>query len=182
MKENSIKHNIFKFFLEKYRKKHHLDQDFFQLNLLKASKNFKSDFSFQNYFHGTKNQEVVVSSVVSVTFAKSNTRVSFFSSCGSLLFSCSSGSVGLKGKQKLDRKTAVRKILFRLSEAIKKDRRKFNPVALHTKNVGRGLAFLLKTVSLFFGVSSIKSYDNSPYNGCRKKKLRRKKLAKQIRR
>ena len=119
-------------------------------------------------------------SVVSFKFSHSNTLFSVATSCGKTVFSGSAGSLGLKGKQKTNRQVAVKKISRTLKE-IYPFLIEFSPaVALHLVNVGSSKSFIVRTLKSFFLITSIKSFDLVPYNGCRKKKVRRKKIVMQL--
>lgn len=113
--------------------------------------------------------------VLLLKFSQSNTLFSVLTSSGKTIFSGSSGSLGLRGKQKTNRQLAVRKIARTLKE-VHPFLIEFGPLsALHIVNVGPSRSFVIKTMKQFFLLTSIKSFDLVPYNGCRKKKMRRKK-------
>lgn len=118
-----------------------------------------------------------VSFILLVSFSQTNTRVTLLSSNGSLVFSQSSGGAGLEGKQKTNRKLSLKKLFFSLQDSLKKSIGYKTPIALHLKNVGGELKYITKIAEKLFFIRSIKSYDNVPFNGCRKKKIRRKKHA-----
>lgn len=121
-----------------------------------------------------------VAAVLRITFTQSNTWLAFSDSLGHVLFSRPSGVVGLKGKSKLNRHLAVKKLMLNLNkqEALTE----YGSVALHMRNVGTRGASILKTVKAFAAVTSVKTYDAVPFNGCRKKKLKRKKISNIVKR
>ena len=118
--------------------------------------------------------------IIHIKFSNSNTLVSVLTTSGKTLMSLSSGALGLKGKQKSNRQMAVKKIALALNY-IKPDTSKLEPfTALHLVNVGTYRNFISKELSKNFLIISVKSFDLPPYNGCRKKKMRRKKLVVQL--
>lgn len=121
-----------------------------------------------------------VAAVLRITFTQSNTWLAFSDSLGHVIFSKPSGVVGLKGKSKLNRHLAVKKLMLNLNkqEALTE----YGPVALHMRNVGTRGTSIFKTVKAFAAVASVKTYDTVPFNGCRKKKLKRKKISNIIKR
>jgi len=131
---------------------------------------------------GLKFEEANTSGIILITFSQINTRVNFLDSSGKILFSQSPGSVGLKSRQKKNRKLTVKKLLSSLNKTIPYLVEKKNPIALHLKNVGGELKYITKLVKECFLIHSLKSYENIPFNGCRRKKIRRKKYVKLIRR
>lgn len=114
---------------------------------------------------------------LSVKCTLSSTLVSATTSSGNPLFSFSSGLVGLKGKLKVDRQKAITGLLikaFRTLESVNLG--KNIPISLHLINVGKSTIVTIETTKILFLVVSIKSLERPPYNGCRKKKMRRKKV------
>ena len=118
--------------------------------------------------------------VISLKFSRSNTLFSVTTSAGETVFSGSAGSLGLRGKQKTNRQIAVKRIVKLLKEVYPL-LLGFAPLsALHVINVGTHRSFIVKIMTQVFLVTSIKSFDLIPYNGCRKKKVRRKKVVPQL--
>lgn len=128
-----------------------------------------------------KKVELTVSYVLIVLFSKKkNTRVVLLTASGKLIGSYSSGFVGLKGKEKLNRNLALRKIFLILKKSAPIITN--TPISLHLHNASHSVNSIIKLASQFFLVTSVKLFDMKPYNGCRKKKLRRKKFSQQIKR
>ena len=128
-----------------------------------------------------ENVESAVSYVIIVLFSKKkNTRVIVLTSSGKLINSYSSGLVGLKGKEKLARNLALKKIFLSCKKSAPIITN--TPISLHLYNASHSLSSIVKLASQFFLVTSIQLFDMKPYNGCRKKKLRRKKFSQQIKR
>lgn len=126
--------------------------------------------------------ELNVTYTLAVVFSLRNTRVMLLSSSGRLIRSYSGGFAGFKHQKKTSRQLVVRKILASLKPTYFNNVANFNTVSLHLYNVGDKKSSIVKLVSQFFLVVSIKLFNSIPYNGCKKKKLRRKKFSRQIRR
>lgn len=122
--------------------------------------------------------EFYVRSILLISFSKSNTNVTLLTSSGKILFSQSAGCVGLVGKQKRNRQLAVRQLLRLLKEKldILFPNEEFLPISLQLSRVGSSKQALIKLASSFFVISSLKLLNLTPFNGCRKKKLKRKKF------
>ena len=54
------------------------------------------------------------------------------------------------------------------------------PVALHLNNVNFYQNLIVNKLKQTFYIKVIKSFNQAPYNGCRKKKVRRKKYTKKF--
>lgn len=126
--------------------------------------------------------ELNVTYILVVVFSLKNTRVLLLNSSGQLIRSYSGGFAGFKNQQKTARQLVVRKILALLKPMYLNNVVDSTTVSLHLYNVGDKKSGIVKLVSQFFLVSSIKLFNSIPYNGCKKKKLRRKKFSRQIRR
>ena len=87
-----------------------------QINLLKKSKekNYKS-LGVQNVnalrTNETNQQDLLVMYIVNITFSKANTTIHVSDIKGNMKLFYSSGSVGLVGKQKKNRRIAVSKLI-----------------------------------------------------------------------
>ena len=124
---------------------------------------------------------LTVTYIIIVLFSKKkNTRVVVLTASGKLIGSYSSGFVGLKGKEKLSRSLVLRKIFLILKKSAPILTR--TSISLHLYNASYDVSSTIKLASQFFLVTSIKLFDMKPYNGCRKKKLRRKKFSQRIKR
>lgn len=120
-----------------------------------------------------------VSNIITISFLKANTIIHLSDSKGKILCFFTAGNVNLSGKQKTKRGLAVLKLMALMSK-------KFYylilkaPVALHLNNVVSHKSLIVKKLKEKFFIKVIKSFNLIPYNGCRKKKLRRKKKIKNI--
>lgn len=116
--------------------------------------------------------------VVSVVFLKSNTFIHISDSKGKLLYSANSGIVNLSGKQRKKRSVSISRLInlmFRKVDFVQN-----NPVAVHFYNVNYHKLLVIKKLKTIFFIKTIKSFNLIPFNGCRKKKIRRKKFSKPI--
>lgn len=119
--------------------------------------------------------EANVSYLVSVVFSRSNTRLTLSTSSGKLLFSQSAGAVGFKSSQKKNRIETLKKMLTKLNEEFDNSAYERLPACLQLSRVGVSKLPVVRLVKRFFLIASLKSFNSVPYNGCRKKKPRRKK-------
>ncbi len=87
----------------------------------------------------------------------------------------SAGLLNLKGKQKTIRKVVLIK-LFNLLNLLKLKFIKNSPIALHLKNVGSNKFLILKKLKQKFFIKIIKTFELNAYNGCRKKKEKKKRI------
>ena len=174
IKSNKRKSVIFNFIRikKKYIKKlvnsisivDHLKKKFYQSLHLFLSNNYLLKYK----------KDFLVSYVIYFCFSKSNTMLHISDATGSLKVSCSAGLIDLQGKQKVVRRLALTRF-FNILFLSKSKFLKKNPVALHFKNVNNSNKFLIvnKLKRKLF-IKIIKTFNLDPYNGCRKKKERRK--------
>lgn len=97
-----------------------------------------------------------------------------------LLFSVTSGQLGLKGRQKKRKPTVFIQLLRHFLKQQLCNSVTNKPVAIHFKNVDHSS---IKTLTAFltknnFVIAVIKNFDNVPHNGCRPRKVKRKKRKK----
>jgi len=155
----------------------------FELSESELNKNIKlqSSLLFNDDLEKNKKnwgleQDFVISYIITITFSKTNTMIHVSDSLGNVKWFCSSGSLGITGKRKKQRRSVVLKLIFLL---IKKTDFLFSkPIALHLNNVSSYQTFIIKKLKKQFFIKIVKSYNQIPYNGCRQKKVRRKKYSK----
>lgn len=123
-------------------------------------------------------QDFMVVYVVNVSFLKANTTIHVSDIRGNLKLFFSAGSVDLAGKQKKNRRIAVSKLISLLLKKARGLSRK--PVALHLNNVNFYKNLIVRKLKRNFYIRIIKIFNQTPHNGCRKKKLRRKKYTKKF--
>lgn len=151
-----------KLFLQKLKNKIHEAQS------LKIKKIDTPNFTFFN------TNDLNIFYTITVSFLKANTTIQISSSCGKSICFFSSGDVGLLGKQKKNRKTALIKLISLLTKEGSRIVKK-KPVSVHFINVKFYKKVILKKLKHSFFITLIKSFNNKPFNGCRKRKVSRKK-------
>lgn len=122
------------------------------------------------------NDNNLITYIIDITFSRSNTYVHVMDFSGKLKFFYSSGSFNYSGKSKRSRYTVFRNIYRILLTKLKFLQGK--PIAIHLKNVGFNKFWIIKKLKKRFFVRCVKSFNIYPHNGCRKKKIRRKKFKK----
>lgn len=151
-----------------------------QIDSLKKIKenNFK-DLSLKNNRIETElNQNLIVMYVINISFLKANTTIHASDIKGNIKLFYSAGSVGLAGKQKKKRRVAVSKLIGLLLKKATFLHKK--PIALHLNSVTFYKNLIIGKLKRTLYIRTIKSFNQAPYNGCRKKKLRRKKYMKKF--
>jgi ribosomal protein S11 len=178
MKNNFNSNFDFKNFLRDIRLKKQYLQNF-KTKMLLVSKirdnNYKSLYNllFPNK-NSLLNADHLVSYIIDISFSRSNTFLHVMDSSGKLKFFYSSGSFNFSGKSKKSR-YAVFKSLYRILVS-KLKFLKGKPVALHLKNVGYNKFWIVKKLKKRFFIRCVRSFNLYPHNGCRKRKMRRKKF------
>ena len=140
--------------------------------------NFKEIKNFMK-FKSFDNLKVLdsIKYVIGVSFLEKNTIIYITDNYGQLKYQCSAGHIKLNKKQKIKVPLALiklTKIVLNKIPYLKK-----TPIAFHLNNLSQPLQFffeyILKTQFFIIKLSSFKVY---PCNGCRPKKLKRKKRKK----
>ena len=116
--------------------------------------------------------------IISVSFSRANTFIHLSNVQGKTLIFFSAGQVNLSGKQKKNRRSAVTKLITLLNT--KTAFLKKRPVAIHLKNVKSYQIYIINKLKKFYWIKIIKSFNQIPYNGCRKSKIRRKKFTRKF--
>ena len=152
-----------------------------KLSLLEPNSNYKN-FSFSrvpgNFKKFLKEEKFLIVYIITVAFLKANTNINVSDIKGNVKFSFTSGSVNLIGKQKKNRLKSVSRLVSLLSK--KAAFLKNYPVSIHLLNVNSYKFLTLKKLKENFFIRLVKSFNLPPYNGCRKKKVRRKKHVKKF--
>lgn len=112
--------------------------------------------------------------IIDITFTRTNTLLHVMDFSGKLKFFCSAGSLKYTGKGKKQRFTVFRDFYRVLVSKLKFLQSK--PIALHLKNVGNNKFWIIKKLKKKFFIKVIRSFNLYPHNGCRKRKMRRKKF------
>ena len=150
--------------------------------LEKVKENNYKNLTVKKISYGNKEtnstQSLIVMYIVSISFLKANTTIHLSDAKGNIKLFYSAGSVALAGKQKRKRRIAVSKLIsLLLKKATFLDQK---PIALHLNNVTFYKNLILNKLKKSLYIRIIKSFNQAPYNGCRKKKLRRKKYTKKF--
>lgn len=124
------------------------------------------------------NQDLMIMYIINISFLKANTTVHVSDIKGNIKLFYSAGSVGLTGKQKRKRRIAVVKLISLLVKKANFLGKK--PLALHLNNVSFYQNLIVNKLKQTLYIKVIKSFNQAPYNGCRKKKVRRKKYTKKF--
>jgi len=126
----------------------------------------------------TNLQDFVVAYIISISFLKANTTIHVSDTKGNLKLFYSAGSVELSGKQKRKRRIAISKLISLVLKKATFLGQK--PIALHLNNVNFYKNLIVRKLKRNLYIKVIKVLNQTPYNGCRKKKLRRKKYTKRF--
>jgi ribosomal protein S11 len=120
-----------------------------------------------------------ISYTITISFLRANTNIHVSDIKGNIKLSYTAKSVNLVGKQKRRRNIAVTKLISLLVK--KAQFLKNKPIAVHLNNVTFHKFLIISKLKKNFLIKTIKSFNQAPYNGCRKKKQRRKKYANKLR-
>jgi ribosomal protein S11 len=125
-----------------------------------------------NLNNNTENN--LVKYIVDITFSRTNTLLHVMDFSGNLKFYSSAGKLGYKGKSKKVRKLILRAIYKSL--VLKLDYLLNQPIALHLKNVSfSSSSWIIDRLKKKLFIKVVKIYESNVYNGCRKRKLKKKK-------
>ena len=139
-------------------------------------KNLNSSLFFKNESF-IKHDSLVVY-IIDISFSRSNTLLHVMDSSGILKFFCSAGDLSFTGKSKKTRVSVLKAMIRILVRKLKFLQNK--PIALHLKNVGFRKFWIVKRLKKKFFIKVVRSFNLYPHNGCRKRKVRRKKFKKRI--
>ncbi len=157
---------IYKKFIEKLQKR------VLTLNQLKNNKNSYFDISLKQTDH--KEQDLAFY-IVNFSITNRDTILYVTDIKGNLHFYSSASSFKITGKQKTKQPAALLKILrfFLINTKIFKTK----PVVLHFSNVKKQfIKILVRILEKIFFIKAIKTYNFLlPHNGCRPKKIKKKK-------
>ena len=149
-----------------------------QITYLKKFKENDSKKYFLSHTKGANLQDFMIVYIINISFLKANTVINISDTQGNLKLFYSAGTVELSGKQKKKRRIAVSKLI---SLVLKKATfLAQNPIALHLNNVNFYKNLIVRKLKRTLYIKIIKILNQTPYNGCWKKKLRRKKYTKRF--
>ena len=145
-------------------------------NLLKCSNNLKikNTKKFKLKYNKNPNQNLIMY-IINVTLSPTNTFVNVIDLKGKVLITLSAGSLNLTKFQKKTQPLALLSIFKVL--LVKSKFLQNTPVALHFKNVKRFHEhFFINLLKSKLFIKSFQSYNLTPHNGCRPKKIKKIKL------
>lgn len=175
---NNISNKLKLTLLEK--EKFYIKNLFNQINQLEQikKKNYKKlgQKSVEN--NNSFKQDLTVYYIINISFLKANTTIHLSDIKGNIKLFYSAGDIGLKGKQKTKRRIAISKLIVILLKKAPFINKK--PVALHLNNIKFYKRLIIKQLKRNLFIKIIKSFNLTPYNGCRKRKIRRKKHTKKM--
>lgn len=158
-------------YITKLKSKHDLLNNF-----KKNYKNLSLSIFKKSYSRDFAKESFLVTYIIDITFSRTNTLLHVMDFSGNLKFFSSAGLLKYKGKSKKKTRYLIFRDMFRILNS-KLKFLKLQPLALHLKNVGSAKFWIVKKFlkkKLF--VKIVKSYELYPHNGCRKRKVRRKKI------
>lgn len=144
-----------------------------QSSIVKIIKNFDSDLNTGvSLLKNNLLKHNSVNYIINITLSPTNTFVNILSVEGKPIMAFSSGSVKLTKRQKKVQPLALLSLLKLVF--VKAKFLNNQPVSLHFKNVKSFYeSMLIKLLKTKVLIKSINSYDMTPHNGCRPKKIRR---------
>jgi ribosomal protein S11 len=170
-KSNLILNKFFNVIILKKQYIKKLKYKLFDLTTLKKNKNSSLYFN-QNFLIKSLNVDNLIKFIITITFTKSNTYIHISDYLGKLKYFFSAGFLTFKGKKKKDRRIVLKSVLKKFRTSLKF--LQSQPIALHLKNVGLNKFWIIKNFKQMFFIKLIKNFNLYAFNGCRKKKIRRK--------
>ena len=172
----SIQFDLNRFFKEIHLKKQYLKKiqnNNYLLNKLKEA-NYKKIGSWfpSKSMHLPTSPFVMY--IIEISFSKKNTLFHIMDYSGNIQFFYSAGSFQQSGKGKIARSIVLRKFYRLLITKLKFVKKV--PIAIHFRNTDSNIFWFLKKLNKKFFITVVKHFNYYPYNGCRKKKIRRKKF------
>jgi len=151
-----------------------------KIDQLKTNKklNYQKISSRQFLDNKILQKNLTIHFILSISFLKTNTIINLSDTKGNVKLFYSSGNVGFTGKQKVKRKIVLNKLITLLLKNISFKNK--TPIALHLNNVKFYKQYLLKKLKKSLFITIVKSFNLTSYNGCRKRKMRRKKYTKKF--
>lgn len=123
--------------------------------------------------------QTMIKYIIGISNYKSNTILYLTDVKGTVKFFCTSGSLGITRKQ-TKKKVAVVLKLLKILVLNNKFLSKTENIALHFKNFNKKLVSVISSflITSYPNIKIIKINNNQPHNGCRPKKIKRKKRKK----
>ena len=144
-----------------------------QINQLEQNKTQIFNYNISDPF---ATHLITVYYILNITLLKTNTTIHLSDIKGNTKLFFSTGDIGFKEKRKKKRKIGINKLLsFCMKKMLFINK---NSIALHLTNVKSYKNLIIKQLKKNFFITAVKSFNLVPYNGCRKKIIRRKKRKK----
>lgn len=172
----TIQFNLNKFFKKIYLKKQYLTKiqtNFYLLNELKEANHKRVGSRFSSKLTHLSTFPFVTY-ILEISFLKKNTLFHIMDCSGNIKFFYSAGSFQQSGKGKVARSTILRKFYRLLITKLKFV--KSLPIAVHFRNTNSNMFWFLKKLKTKLFITVVKHFNQYSFNGCRKKKIRRKKF------
>lgn len=173
---NSIQYNLNRFFKEIQLKKQYLKKMQNKVSVLGKLKEENSKKVNSKFFTALINfpNTVFIIYVIDISFSKKNILFHVSDFLGNIKFFYSAGSFQQKGKEKATRAQILKKFLRTLVSKLKFVKKV--PIAIHLKNMDPNTFWFLEKLKKRLFITVIKHFNPHSFNGCRKKKIRRKKF------
>lgn len=171
-----IQFNLNRFFKEIHLKKQYLKKMQNNVHLLSELKEINHKKIGSRFSSKLTNSSTTpfVMYIIEISFSKKNTLFHVMDYSGNIKLFYSAGSFQQSGKGKVARSTVLRKFYRLLITKLKFVKRV--PIAVHFRNIDSNMFWFLKKLKKKFFITVVKHFTQHPYNGCRKKKMRRKKF------
>lgn len=160
-------------------KKQYLQKLTHKINLINnlQEKNYQSlNFNIFNFsLNNLLNEDFLITYIIDITFSRSNSFLTVMDFAGNVQFFHSSGALGYPGKAKRKSRYVVIKDFYKILSsklAFLNDQ----PLALNIKNAGSSQHLALKLLHKKFFIRVVNIFSLDPHNGCRQKKVKRKKI------
>lgn len=152
-----------------------LKEEFFsKLYLLKKFKKVKLLSLLRNQ---KKSSENVISYIIGISLTNTNVNIYVTDIKGNVKLLASAGNLGLNGKQKTKKPAVIIKLLRLV--LTKMAFLNTGYIALHLKNFTEFyVSFIVSLIKKHLNIELLRVFNNKPHNGCRPKKLKRKKRKK----
>lgn len=112
--------------------------------------------------------------IIGISLTNTNIYVYLSDIKGKIYFIFSSGFLGIKGKQKIRKPTVLLKLVKLALSKIKLQNN--SQIGVHLKNFAEFYASnVLLLLKKYLTINFIRIFNNKPYNGCRPRKIKRKK-------
>lgn len=176
-----LKNNKNYSYLNKFLKKIILNKNYtdklkskiYLLTILKnqSFKNLSDNLFIKNYTNIIFNN--LITYIIHISFSQSNSLLHVISFPNNLKFFCSAGNLMFKGKNKKTRHLVLKSMLKILIQKLKFLQNK--PIAIHLTNVRFMKLWVIQSFKKKLFLKIVKIFNSYTHNGCRRKKIRRKK-------